>query len=252
MVREKTKNLKAVSPFLSVIIPCYNEEKLIGSTLERIAAYLDSKGYPYEVLAVDDGSKDSTTGIIDSFSSKNKKIRLLKNPRNMGKGYSVRRGFLEARGEYVCFTDADLSTPIEEVEKLLKWLKSGFDIAIGSRSIAGSNVEVRQKRWRELMGKTFNFLVQSIIFSGIKDTQCGFKCFSQAAAKDVFKKQLVNGFSFDVEALFIANKLGYKIKEVPIKWVNRFESRVNPIIHPLQMIKDTLKVRLRDIAGGYK
>lgn len=238
--------------FISVIIPCYNEEALIGGTLRRVYDYLASRGYSYEVLAVDDGSSDSTSGIIKDFASKNPGARLIENPGNRGKGYSVRKGFLEAKGEYVCFTDADLSTPIEEIEKLLYWIKNGFDVAIGSRSIAGSIVEVRQKVWREYMGKTFNFFVQRIVFSGIKDTQCGFKCFRSRAAKDVFSRQVIDGFGFDVEALFLARRHGYTIKEVPIKWVNRFESRVNPVIHPFQMIKDLFKVRLRDLMGGYK
>ncbi|MBI1910598.1 MAG: glycosyltransferase family 2 protein [Deltaproteobacteria bacterium] len=251
MSNKSRKNIPAGSPFLSVVVPCYNEEKLIEQTMKRVFEYLDSKKYPYEVIAVDDGSRDSSVLILKRLSQENPNLKVLENRVNRGKGYSVRRGFLEATGRFVCFTDADLSTPIEEIEKLLHWMDEGFDIAIGSRSIKGSQLEVHQHMWREYMGKTFNFFVQRIAFSGIKDTQCGFKCFKKETVKEIFSRQRIDGFSFDVEALYIAKKLGYSIKEVPIKWVNRFESRVNPLIHPLQMMRDMIKMRIWDLRGLY-
>lgn len=239
-------------PFLSVIIPCYNEEELVEKTIRRVAEYLRSKGYGYEIIAVDDGSRDSTVAIIKGLMKSMPHLKLLENVKNRGKGHSVRRGFLEAEGSFVCFSDADLSTPIEEVEKLLGWLNKGFDIAIGSRSLGESKVEVHQKKWRELMGKTFNLFVRVAAISGFKDTQCGFKCFKRNAAKDIFSRQRIDGFSFDVEALYIGLKFGYRIKEVPVRWINRFESRVNPLIHPLQMVRDMLKIRVWDMQGRYK
>lgn len=239
------------TPFLSVVIPCFNEENIIDDTLRKVVGYLEAAKYPYEIIAVDDGSRDSTAAKIMSWAEKSPSLRLLENQKNRGKGFSVSRGLLEARGRYVCFTDADLSTPIEEIEKLLHWLKD-FEVVIGSRSIKGSSVEVHQPMWRELMGKTFNLFVRLIAFPGIKDTQCGFKGFRNESAKEIFSRRRIDGFGFDVEALYIAKKLGYGIKEVPIKWINRFESKVNPFTHPVQMIRDILKIRIWDLKGAYK
>jgi dolichyl-phosphate beta-glucosyltransferase len=239
------------APYLSVVIPAYNEEQLIADTLSKVTAFLDSKPYPYEVIVADDGSRDRTREIVSQIAAKKREVRLLDERPNRGKGFSVRSGFLAARGKLVCFSDADLSTPIEDVDKLIAWIDRGFDVAIGSRALAESDVQVHQPWWRELMGKTFNAFVQTLAVSGIKDTQCGFKCFTNAAARQVFSMQRLDGFSFDVEALYIASKLGYRIMETPIKWVNRFESRVNPLLHPLQMLRDLIRIRIWGIIGRY-
>ena len=250
--RKRTGSNK--KPFLSIIIPAYNEEKLIADTLEQVTAFLGGKPFTYEVIVVDDGSKDHTVEIAKSFGTgfKGFQVTVLENVRNRGKGFSVRKGFQAARGEYACFSDADLSTPIKDSDKLLKWNNEGYDVAIGSRAMKESEIDLHQPWWREIMGKTFNKIVQILAIRGIKDTQCGFKCFSRQAYTEVFKRQTIDGFGFDVEALFIAKKHGFKIKEVPVKWVNRIESSVNPILHPIQMFCELFIIRFRDIMGVYK
>ena len=250
--------LSGENPFLSLIIPAYNEEKLIGDSLTKVTAYLETMEYSYEVILVDDGSRDSTVEIASAWSKGDTaaglkgEVRVLENVRNRGKGFSVRKGFLEARGEFALFSDADLSTPVEDSAKLLAYAKEGFDVAIGSRALKESQIELHQPWWRELMGKSFNAIVQLLAIKGIKDTQCGFKCFSKKAYHEVFSRQTIDGFGFDVEALFIAKKHGFKIIEVPVKWENRIESRVNPILHPIQMFFELLLIRFRDIMGAYK
>lgn len=226
---------------LSVVIPAYNEETRIEKTLRKIQHYLSSSGYSFEIIVIDDGSKDKTALIIEKFNN----VILLKNEKNYGKGYSVKRGMLQAHFDYVLFTDADLSTPIEEVEKLLYHLKDNYDIAIGSRALKESKIISPQKKVREGAGKLFNVLVQWLLLPGIYDTQCGFKCFKKEVVKDIFSKTKICGFSFDVEALYIAKKLGYNIKEVPVMWENSLPSRVNILKHPLQMILELVKIKYR-------
>lgn len=252
--KDATVESSGARPFISIIIPAYNEEKLIEDTLRQVTEFFETKPYSYEVLVVDDGSRDRTVELVRGFgaSTRGFPIQVLENVRNRGKGFSVRKGFRAATGEYACFSDADLSTPIVDIDKLLKWLEDGFDVAIGSRALKDSKVDLHQPWWREIMGKTFNKFVQVVAIKGIKDTQCGFKCFSRKAYSEVFKRQSIDGFGFDVEALFIARKLGFKIKEVPVTWVNRIESRVNPFLHPIQMLAELVLIRFRDLMGLYK
>ena len=259
MAKQKNKKMvpaktKLKSPFLSIIIPAYNEEKLIGDTLAQVTGFLEAKPFACEVIVVDDGSKDRTVEIAKEWCAAKKgvAVRVLENARNRGKGFSVRKGFQSATGEYACFSDADLSTPIKDLDKLLKWNEEGFDVAIGSRALKESQVDLHQPWWREFMGKSFNKIVQLLAIRGISDTQCGFKCFSREAYSKVFKRQTIDGFGFDVEALYIAKKLGFKIKEVPVIWVNRIESSVNPILHPIQMLGELFLIRFRDLMGVYK
>lgn len=226
---------------LSVVIPAYNEETRIEKTLREIQHYLSSAGYSFEIIVIDDGSKDKTSCIVEKFNN----IILLKNEKNYGKGYSVKRGILKACFDYILFTDADLSTPIKEVEKLLYYLKNNYDIAIGSRALKESKIISPQKKAREKAGKLFNVLVRRLLVPGIYDTQCGFKCFKKEAAKNIFSRGKICGFSFDVEALYIAKKLGYNIKEVPVIWENSLPSRVNILKHPLQMILELVKIKYR-------
>ena len=190
---------KYKEPSLSIVIPAYNEEAVIKNTLDRAGKYLEGRYPPYEIIVVCDGCKDNTARLAEEAGKANHRIRVLDRKTNMGKGFSVRQGCLEAKGKYIIFTDADLSTPIDEIEKLLKWLEEGYDIAIGSRGLSESDIQIRQPWYRETMGKIFNLFVQAIAIRGISDTQCGFKGFKRDVAKDVFKRQTINGFGFDVE-----------------------------------------------------
>ncbi len=239
------------APYLSIIMPCYNEEKLIGDTLEKVTSYLSGR-YSYEAIVVDDGSSDGTVEIATAFSKKIPEVRVVENGRNRGKGFTVKNGFLNARGDVAIFTDADLSTPIEEIEKVIAGISEGYDVVIGSRTHGSSDIAVHQPWWREIMGKTFNLMVQTLTIKGIKDTQCGFKGFTKKAYPEVFERQTIEGFGFDVEILFIASKFDFKIKEVGVTWINRIESRVNPFIHPILMMIDLFKIRLGSMAGRYK
>ena len=238
--------------FLSVIIPAYNEGKRLLPTLSKIYAYLSTKDFPYEIIVVDDGSTDNTLQMVKNFASSDKHIVILTNEQNSGKGFSVRKGMLSARGEYAFFTDADLSTPIEEIEKCLPYLINGYDVVIGSRSMPGSDILVHQPWYREKMGKIFNFMVNMVLLKGIIDTQCGFKGFKREAVKSVFSRCKIDGFSFDVEALYLSRKYNFKIKEIPIRWENSPLSKVSPIKHSLQMFKDLIGIKIKDLKGDYR
>lgn len=230
-------------PKLSMIIPAFNEEERLPQTLAKSIEYLKRQSYDSEIIVVDDGSSDKTVNIAEE-ALKDFPYKVIKNDTNHGKGYSVRKGMLAADGDYRLFSDADLSTPIEELENLLGELQSGADIAIGSRGLPGSDLVVRQPLFRELMGRTFNIIVQILLIPGIKDTQCGFKLFTANAADKVFSIQKIDGWAFDVEALFIARKLGLSISEIPVRWLNSAESRVNPISAPVFMLLELFKIRL--------
>lgn len=229
--------------FLSIVIPAFNEESRIIPTLKKIRAYLREKSYHCQVIVVDDGSTDNTPSVVLKFSKEFSGLALLENEKNMGKGYSVKRGISLAQGEYILFSDADLSTPIQEIEKFFPYFEQGFDIVIGSRALKDSQIELRQPWWREGMGKTFNLFVRLLAFGGIKDTQCGFKCFRREVAHHLFGLAKIKGFSFDVETLFLAKKFGYKIKEVPVVWINSEASKVHPLLDSAKMFFELLKIR---------
>lgn len=231
-----------ISTHLSLVIPMYNEETRIGSTLEKALVYLRSQKYTWEIIVVDDGSSDRSVSVAEKILE-GAAGRVLKNPENRGKGYSVKRGMLEAEGEYIIFSDADLSTPIEESEGFLAELKSRYDIVIGSRALKDSRIEVRQSQARELMGKTFNKLARLLAFRDIHDSQCGFKGFRRIAAHDLFSRQKIDGFSFDVEVLYLAQKSGYSILEKPVRWQHVEQSRVRLVSDPLKMFLDLVKIR---------
>jgi len=243
-----------INPQISIVIPAYNEERVIGDTLAEVSEYLQGRGLSYEIVLVSDGSTDDTERLALSMSKENKRIKVLKNESNMGKGFSVKKGCLAATGRVIAFTDSDLSYPISEIEKPLKMIMDGeADMAIGSRTVRGARIAVQNTLLRRLMSRVFNLFVRIVAFKGIGDTQCGFKAFSTETARDIFSKQTMTGFSFDVELIYIAKKFGYKVREFPITWAKSSESSsVNPINDSLGMFFDILKIRLLDIAGRYK
>ena len=235
-------------PFLSVIIPAFNEAERLPPTLLAIRCFLDGWGRPYEILVVDDGSTDET--VRRAREAGGPVVTVLANRGNRGKGHSVRRGMLAAQGDLRLMCDADLSTPIEEFPRLLSRLDDGHDVAIGSRALPESRVEVRQPLYRESLGRLFNRLVRLLFLSGLHDTQCGFKLFTAEAARLAFEPARLDGFSFDVETLFIARRRGLKIAEVAVTWRNDAASRVGMVRGAMAFI-DLLRIRVNDLAGRY-
>ena len=236
--------------YLSLIVPCYREAERIGPSLQKIFEYLNKAPYTSEVLVVDDGSPDGTLEVINKTiatfpASSTVTVRPVDLVVNQGKGGAVRAGMLEAIGEIRIFTDADLSTPIYEVEKAIKAIETeGFDVVIGSRAIEGRALVKKHQPWyREAMGRFFNLLVQLLVFKGIKDTQCGFKGFTAKSANDIFKAQKVLGFSFDVEILFLAKRLGYKVKEIAVEWYNDERTTVGALGDSSRMFFELLRIR---------
>lgn len=234
---------------LSIVIPAYNEEKRIESTLKEIIMYCKENFTKYEILVVNDCSKDRTKNVVEKYKAQ--KVKLLHNGVNRGKGYSVRKGILAAKYPFVLFTDSDMSTPITDIKSFLPYLKS-YDIIIASRNLKGSKIKVSQPFYRKMMGKAFPFFVNLFVLRGFKDTQCGFKLFKIDAAKKIVALQTFERFSFDVEILFIAKKLGYRIKELPVTWVDKAGSKVSPIKDAVSMLTDLFKIRWNQIQGRYK
>lgn len=230
---------------LSVVLPAYNEEKRLSKTLETVTAYLRQRQGKSEIIVVSDGSTDQTVAIAKSFNQNQLPIRVLHNKKNRGKGATVRRGVAAAQGEWVLFSDADMSTPIEEIVKLEKVMMDGADVVIASRALTGSDISDHQPFYREWMGKTFNLLVQSIVLPGLQDTQCGFKMFKRDIARKVFLALTIPGFGFDVEMLYLAKRAGAEIQEVPVSWHNVLDSKVSPLRHATQMFLDLFRVRWR-------
>jgi dolichyl-phosphate beta-glucosyltransferase len=230
---------------LSVVIPAFNEEQRLPRTIEQIERYLDGKQVSYELILVDDGSTDATRHVMAAAAARNEKVRVEALPANRGKGRALATGVALARGDEVLVTDADLSTPIEELEKLEAALKNGAGVAIGSRSVKGSRVEVHQPVYRVLMGKAFNLIVQLVLLPGIWDTQCGFKLFRADVAHDVFAALTTDGFGYDPEALYLAKRRGVRIAEVPVVWRNSAPTKVMAIRSSLDMFKHVVRVRFR-------
>jgi len=234
------------SPELSIVIPCFNEEQRLSRTIELIEQYLARVGTPYELILVDDGSIDGTRQIMDAAAERNRSVRLEALPQNRGKGRALAEGVAAARGAEVLVTDADLSTPIEEIDKLRAELRNGAGVAIASRALKGSRVEVSQPAYRVLMGKAFNLLVQAVLLPGIWDTQCGFKLFRADVAHDVFAGLTTDGFGYDPEVLYRAKKRGVRIAEVPVVWRNSAPTKVSPVKSSIDMFKHVVRIRFRN------
>ena len=230
---------------LSIVIPCYNEEERLPRTIEQIERYLEGKDLAYELILVDDGSTDGTRLVMDAAAERNRSVRLEALPQNRGKGRALAEGVAAATGSEVLVTDADLSTPIEELEKLQAELGKGAGVAIASRALRASRVEVSQPIYRVLMGKAFNLLVQVVLLPGIWDTQCGFKLFRAEVAHDAFGRLTTDGFGYDPEVLYRAKKRGVKIAEVPVVWRNSAPTKVSPLKSSLDMFKHVVRVRFR-------
>jgi len=235
----------------SLVIPAYNEGARLAPTLERVLGYIARHECDAEVIVVNDGSRDNTADLVRSFAQNHPGLRLVENPGNRGKGYSVRNGVLHARGRVVLFTDADLSSPIEEVPKLLQALAAGADIAIGSRWLQAELQTQRQSLHRQLFGRIFNLLLRITLGLHFKDTQCGFKAFRQRAALAVFPLQKIEGWGFDPEILFLARKFGLKVQEVPVVWAHDGGTRINPIADGARMFVEMLRIRWYDLSGKY-
>jgi dolichyl-phosphate beta-glucosyltransferase len=231
------------SPELSIVIPCYNEEQRLPRTIEQIEQYLAVRGTSYELILVDDGSADGTRKIMDAAAERNRSIRLEALPHNRGKGRALAEGVAAARGAEILVTDADLSTPIEELDKLQAELGRGAGVAIASRAMKNSRVEVSQPIYRVIMGKAFNLLVQAVLLPGIWDTQCGFKLFRADVAHDAFAGLTTDGFGYDPEVLYRAKQRGVRIAEVPVIWRNSAPTTVSPIKSSIDMFRHVLRIR---------
>lgn len=230
---------------ISIVIAAYNEERRIGNSLENIFDYFDASKIPHEIIVVNDGSTDNTNNILSGISSKIPNLKNVRYGKNRGKGFALRTGVLASRGSLVLISDADLSTPIEEIESLLPFIRSkNTEIAIGSRGLPLSKIIRRQPWWRQGMGKIFNKLVKLLVIQDINDTQCGFKLFKGEVARELFGELKTERFAFDVEILARAKKKNYRIIEVPVRWINSNHSKVNLVLDSLRMARDLFKIRL--------
>ena len=235
----------------SIVIPAYNEGKRLGPTLDKVLGYVRQQGWDAEVIVVNDGSRDNTAEIVRRFAEKDRLLRLVENPGNRGKGYAVRNGMLNARGEVIVFSDADLSSPIEEMPKLLEAVNAGADIAIGSRWLRSELQIHRQSLHRQLFGRIFNGLNRIILGLRFKDTQCGFKAFTRKAAQTILPLQRIERWGFDPEILFLARKFGFRVDEVAVRWGHVGGTRINPVIDGTRMFQEMLRVRWNDLTGKY-
>jgi glycosyltransferase involved in cell wall biosynthesis len=238
-------------PFLSIVIPAYNESARIELTLERVTWCIEEQGWDAEILVVDDGSQDWTPHIVGRWMEQYPRLKLIKNDGNRGKGYSVRNGLLQAAGEVVMFTDADLSAPMEEANLLMAAIADGADVAIGSRWLDKTRQTMHQPLYRRFFGRCFNFVTRMVMGLPFKDTQCGFKAFRRSAAQVIFRLQRIERWGFDPEILFIARKLGYDIREVPVTWGHDERSRMSYLKDGMKMLEEMALIRANSLAGRY-
>lgn len=239
-------------PRISVVIPAYNEEHRLPATLYSVCDYFCARGDDFEVVVVDDGSQDQTAAVVESCAAKYKQVRLLSYQPNQGKGHAIRTGILSAKGDLLLIDDADGSSPIEEIERLLPGIESGADIVIGSRAKPDKERKVEALTHRKVIGNTFNAIVQRLLLPGLYDTQCGFKLFKRDAAVDIFSTSRIKGYGFDVEVLYIARLRGYNTAEVAINWHNVGGSKVNVLTDSPRMFIEVLKIWFSGAIGHYK
>lgn len=240
--------------FLSMIVPVYNEEKMLSDSVLKFDKFFSEKGYTYEIIVVNDGSLDKTKEIGLNLEKVVKNFRLVSYDKNQGKGNAVKVGMLEAKGQFRLMADADNSTPIEEIDEFLPFFNEGYDIVIGSRAKGGrdENVKLEQPFYRIMLAKSANLIIRIMAVSGISDTQCGFKCFSSKAAEIIFPRLRIKRWGWDIEALAIAQRKSLKIKETPVSWFNRAESRVRPIKGAITTLMELIKIKWNIIIGRYK
>ncbi len=235
----------------SIVIPAYNESARITASLEKILAYIAQNHWDAEVLVVNDGSRDNTADIVRQFATRNPIVRLIENPGNRGKGYSVRNGMLQARGDVQIFSDADLSAPIYEAKRLVDALQQGADVAFGSRWLEADTQTERQPILRQIAGRAYNLLLRLILGLNYKDTQCGLKAFTREASEKIFTRQKIERWGFDPELLFIARKFKMKTVEVPVEWAHDDRSKINPVVDGFKMGLEMLKIRWNGLSGRY-
>jgi glycosyltransferase involved in cell wall biosynthesis len=237
------------APFLSIIIPAYNEEHRLPNTLEQVVAFIEGQTYTSEVLVVENGSQDRTLDVAQAFALRHPMVNVLQEVQR-GKGLAVRRGMLRAQGEYRFMCDADLSMPVDEINRFLPPALQGFDIVIGSREAPGA-VRINEPQYRHWGGRAVNTMIRLLALPGLNDTQCGFKCFRAPVAEDLFRLQTLTGWAFDVELLYVARQRGYSIAELPIHWYFNPESKLNVVKDAFRMGMDILTIRLNNIKGVY-
>lgn len=235
----------ADAPELSIVIPAYNEAARLPRTIETIVRYLSGRVASYEIIVVDDGSRDATAEVARRALESIERSDVIRFERNRGKGAAVRAGMLRAQGDHILFSDADLSTPIEEEARLRQALREGADVAIGSRALAESDITLAQSAWRQWAGRSVNALLRLLGLTSSHDTQCGFKVFTRAAAHELFSRARIEGFLFDVEILFLAQRAGLRVAELPVRWHNDPDSRVSLVRHLPRIVVELIKLRLR-------
>jgi glycosyltransferase involved in cell wall biosynthesis len=240
------------APFYSIIIPAYNEAERIGASLDRILSYIAESRWSAEIIVVNDGSRDNTSEVVQEYSGRNPIIRVLENPGNRGKGYSVRNGMLNASGQVLLFTDADLSSPIEEANKLFAVIEDGqADVAIGSRYLQSELQTRKQPLHRRMLGRAFNVALRTILGLSFVDTQCGFKAFNRKAVTTIFPNMKIERWGFDPEILFLARRYGLRVAEVPVTWAHDHRSKISPMRDGTRMLGELLRVRMNSVGGKY-
>jgi len=243
--------INAGRPAYSIVIPAYNEGARLEETLQEVLAYISVRGWDAEVIVVNDGSRDNTAEIVRGYAERNSNLRLLENRGNRGKGYSVRNGMLHANGEMLLFSDADLSSPIEEAPKLFAALSEGADVAIGSRWLRPDLQTEKQPLYRQFMGRIFNLLLRLTLGLKWKDTQCGFKAFTRRAAQSIFPLQRIERWGFDPELLYLASRFRLNVVEVPVLWAHREGTQISPLRDGIRMFEEMLRIRWNATCGDY-